>query len=761
MTHEAPGKAPVAARSVARRRPTGRALVAHTWEWVTVAVLAVGLFRIGFGSLRRLSVVLGTGDLLPVYAVDCLWTQGRPTGGTHYGFPFGMDLLKFPTSDAEHSALAALIGAVSGNCVLGTNAVFALSFPFTALASLWVLRLVRLRGPLAVVLALAVTTVPFHWLRLPHIFLSTMYPVILGVGLALLTGSGEAGRVIGRGGRWYQRAALVGVALVVGLGGIYYAFFAVLLCGVAVGYRAWHGVGWREVARSLVPAVMVAAVLGASLVPAWVDAGREPSAAPVADRLPVESVMYAGVLAGLLVPSPEGLPSPLAGIAQRLDAAAGPVTDAGVLVGDDRGSLVTTSALVFAVIGGLVLARRRGRAARSPTAIGAQDGEPAPALVIALLVTSLLFFVPWGLNFLFAVYVSPQLRAWDRWVPVILLLFVVLAARTWCGLGLRTSGLMPVLVAAGLLAVIVLESALPYRAGFDRAASSGQALEDAGIAYATELNGAVPGSCAVLQLPYVPYPEGAPRQALGTYDPLVPALTNQDKQWTVGAMRGTVASSWLERLDSTLAARDVAPLAAAGFCAVHVDLRGYAPAAGSELVTSLTGLLGAPVATGLGGSWLAYRLPAANRGPDVDANDLAQLPSDVRGFFAPALVSGSGSLPLVPEINDLDRLWWTSTPGAALSFVESDPHAPFDAVHLTIRAPACGARTVELMLTAEGRSTRRSVDLGAGQQTEVEISAGRGVASATLAVDVTQATCAMPDGRAVGVALVDPESRSS
>ena len=40
----------------------------------------------------------------------------------------------------------------------------------------------------------------------------------------------------------------------------------------------------------------------------------------------------------------------------------------------------------------------------------------------------MLFFVPWGLNYLFADLVTTQIRAWNRLLPFLLLLFILGAA---------------------------------------------------------------------------------------------------------------------------------------------------------------------------------------------------------------------------------------------------------------------------------------------------------------------------------------------
>src|SRR4051812_44791654 len=100
-----------------------------------------------------------------------------------------MDLRYYPTADVAQHLAAGLVPWLTGNPFVGLKLVSALSFPVTALATLWVLRVAGLRGPLAAVAALALTFIPYHWYRIAHVYLGTMYSAVLGVGLALLIGN--------------------------------------------------------------------------------------------------------------------------------------------------------------------------------------------------------------------------------------------------------------------------------------------------------------------------------------------------------------------------------------------------------------------------------------------------------------------------------------------------------------------------------------------------------------------------------------------
>ncbi|NTW41233.1 MAG: hypothetical protein HGA44_15400, partial [Cellulomonadaceae bacterium] len=107
------------------RRLLGRS----SWH-IVVAVSATVMFVVGFGgSLRRIAMPLGSGDLVFSYAFAAMWSEGAPFGNSSLGYPFGIELRYFPTTDILPNAVAGLLGAMTENPFLGLNMVFALSFP--------------------------------------------------------------------------------------------------------------------------------------------------------------------------------------------------------------------------------------------------------------------------------------------------------------------------------------------------------------------------------------------------------------------------------------------------------------------------------------------------------------------------------------------------------------------------------------------------------------------------------------------------------
>ncbi len=104
------------------------------------------------------------------------------------------------------------------------------------------------------------------------------------------------------------------------------------------------------------------------------------------------------------------------------------------------------------------------------------------------------------------------------------------------------------------------------------------------------------------------YPENGPRQGVNDYDHYFPSITNDGKEWSYGSVKSTDAGVWAAQLPQVPTAEQVELLRGAGFCAIHVDARGFSDDELPSVTKELTDRYGAPVATGFDGEWLLYSI---------------------------------------------------------------------------------------------------------------------------------------------------------
>jgi phosphoglycerol transferase len=720
-------------------------------------VLSALAFVLGFGwDLNRLRYPLGLSDALYAYATVDTWGHGDLFGNTTYGFPFGWEQRYFPTTDVIQNAIGGLVVLLTDNPFLGLNTVFVLSFPATALAALWVLRIVGLRGPTAVLGSLVITTLPFHWLRVEHPYLASMYSAVLAVGLALLTGTGRL--EVSSGAPWWRsaRTGALLVAAVVALSGVYFALFAVLLCSVAFAYRLSQSAIRRRLVGSALPAATVSLVTGIALIPATIYVQAHPALAPVAGRRPIESVSYSGDLLLALLPAPvtrvPGLHQLTAPLTAAMETAG--TTGVGVHLLSNFGTMFTSLAVVLLLGGGFVRARRRALGRHSE--ISDDAARPSLALVLLLLGTAVLFFVPFGLNLAFAGAVSPQIRGWDRLVVVVLTLVVAGAAVVWRDLAWPTAGRAAWAWTGVAFVLLAMDSVVPHRAFFDSATTAGRMEYDQAVVYASQVDTAVPGHCGVLQLPYQDFPESAATYRLPTYQSWLPRLTDSTKSWSYGTMRDTLASAWAQALGDDITPTAVNHLRAGGFCVVHVDRRGYPEQEWAPLVDRLTRVLGQPVASGHYGDWFAFRLPDLGPVDRIDPRNRGELAPATARFYYPVVMVPTGATQASEERDSTHRWWWLTAQSAEFDLRALDGVAPVSGLKGTLLAAGCGEREVELRLTSDGGSDSTELHLAADGRATFDLTLPRPTQLATLTLRSNEAACPAVEGRTLTMALIDP-----
>lgn len=578
---------------------TSRYLSARTLvEAAVTGLLAMALALVVFGPiLSRLGDPLGAGDLLATYVNADAWAGFGFATTTHYGFPDGMNLNYAPSLDIVQNGVARMIGLVAGSPFLGINLVLLLSFPVVAVLAYLLLRIVSRGGPLAIALALAASFLPYHFGRgLGHTYLATMYAGVTGVMLALIVALGLLPGLLARGRsrRGLVIAGLVGLVVLTAWSGLYYAAFAVILTGAALVWRVIRGDGWRRVLGAAAVPAAIAGLAIAGFVPALLAVAGEAPSAPLAERSAQESVTFAGSLSMALTPAPISL---LPGMWRYNAAVSDAYRDNPPLENTaltNYGTWVTTACAVVFVVGWIVRARRREASSTALPAVGFLTG------------VTLLFFVPWGANFILATTVTAQVRAWNRLLTVLLMLVVTGAMAAL--VRTRWDRLSPVTAVGGALiaGIVLVEQVVPFRAAYAEGAATGQVVHDLAAEYAQAVNAAIPERCGVLQLPYAAYPEQGTLEQLNDYEHFIHPLVNRDKDFSYGAVKATSAADLAAGLDPVPSPGQVDTLRDRGFCAIHVDGRGLSRPLARLMAAELGARYGEPVAVGRDGEWALY-----------------------------------------------------------------------------------------------------------------------------------------------------------
>ncbi len=249
-------------------------------------------------------------------------------------------------------------------------------------------------------------------------------------------------------------------------------------------------------------------------------------------------------------------------------------------------------------------------------------------------------------------------------------------------------------VALVVLALVAVDSVLPFRQAYAGSVAEAGEATQAARDYAGKVNAAIPEDCGVLQLPYMAYPEHGIERGVNDYDHFWTSITNDGKDWSYGSVKNTDASTWAAQLPQVPSDEQVALLRGAGFCAIHLDTRGYISEVLAPVQADLTARFGEPVATGFDDAWQLY---------DIRFADPAD-PADVEAFLRQPFISIDYDHVTVRDSALQTAWWWTRTPSADFVLTPTTDEAPLTSISGGLTAPPCGPVPVTLTLTASGQT---------------------------------------------------------
>lgn len=568
-------------------RADGRWLAGLTLLVALVLVRALGLRELEFS--RPFSYESDGLQYLAVFRT--ILTTGWYTSTELLGAPFGATHYDAPVPDGLFLLFVSLLRVFTRDPAVAFNLLFIGGFLLVPACFFAAARMLGVPRPLAAAGALAYGFLPFHFQRLNHLFYTLYFlpPLVIAVAALLAERHVPALRA------WLTwRKALLFIAA--GAAGVYYAAFMLVVMVFAAVAGA---VAWGERRRLLHGAVAAALIAGstlANLAPSVVHQLRAGPNPEVAQRNVAESEVYGLKLVQMLLPNALH-PIHAAGIpAQKYNSIA-------FVTENTTASLGALGAAGFLVALWWVLVRRSPAAER--------PGDERIDFLSRCGAVLFLVATVGGLGTLFALAVSPQLRALNRVsvvIAAIALLVLLLAVARWTQRG-STEPIRArrALVASAVMLVVWAVDEAPQRV-LQSARDRQEHAADAEMVRA--MKAVLPARAMVLQLPYTSYPEAPAHHLEGHYGLFRPYLHDSDFRWSYGDMRGRRSDLWLRALSARPVAEQVEEAARAGFQGILVERRAYKDN-GAEVEAKLAAALGPPRLVRPDGKLSLYRIDAA------------------------------------------------------------------------------------------------------------------------------------------------------
>jgi phosphoglycerol transferase len=533
-----------------------------------------------------------------------LWIKGIVENGWYLhqervGFPDGSDLYDFPMSDNFHFGVLKLLALFSSDTAVIFNVFYLLSFPFVLLTSLAVLRQLGIAGRLAVVLALLYTFLPFHFLRglRGHVFLMSYFmvppAVLVALWICLARGASSPSQGQTREVTTFTKSQwLVVFSICLGLSstGIYYAFFACFLFGVAGLICLSRGdVRGAVIGLALVGLVSLGVVV--NLLPNILYRQTHGANPEAVVRVLAAPEVFGMKFTQLVLPMSMHR---IGWLAQWKTA-----YNAALPVGcSDFGYLGLFGVLGFVGLLGRFLFRR---------------AKPSPPDLLDIVqvfnVCAVLLATVGGFGMVASLFAGAWLRCFER-------MSIVIAFLSLLGVGVvvnrwldrfpnisRSRFLLPGILGCVLAGALWEETSSFFVPSY--AALRKEYAQDACFVRAIEAS-LSPGA-AIFQLPYVPFPENGFLHRMGDYEHFRAYLRSRTLRWSYGAIKGRAGDAWQKRTANLPAEQMASQLLAAGFEAIYVDRHGFDDN-GVRLEQELTQSVGRPVLVSPDARFVLFKL---------------------------------------------------------------------------------------------------------------------------------------------------------
>jgi len=544
------------------------------------------------GSFTKLPIAYSGDGITMASAAKSIVENGTYYTNTSMGAPGTAQYFDGPGADGVFILELRLIALFVRNWIVAFNLFCLLSYPLIALSALWAMRRLGLSRGSSFVFAMLYAFLPFHQSRLStHTLLAMYFSVPVAIALFVEIRRAYADRGAEKPSReflglpaWCWLAAAL-----LGLSGIYYAYFTIVLAGAVSVVSAIA----RRNARPLLSFAGVASIIMLmvvlQMVPSFMYWKRAGSNNLGDKRVAWESDLYALRMTQIVFPMAQHRLPLFAKAKEAYRQQLGAISDKNLGIAYDS-SLGLIGAFGFI----LILLWTLGAPLRAPP-----DGpDGAPSILSVVGVSAFLLGTVGGIGEIIAFIRFPQIRAYDR--ITVFVGFASMAAAAWFSDWLirrvkvlhRDRQLAPSIL--GLMcfgAVLVLgvwDTTSP--ALVPPFATIAPAFNSDG-AFVRSVESALPPGAAVLQLPYVDFPEAAAINKMGGYDHVRLYLHSKRLRWSAGAYKGRSVAAWQARVAALPAAELVAQANGAGFTGITVDRFGYEDA-GRSNEASLSAALG-------------------------------------------------------------------------------------------------------------------------------------------------------------------------
>jgi phosphoglycerol transferase len=484
--------------------------------------------------------------------------EGGINDNSRMGYPFGSNFLDYPDSDGFHELIIRFLGFFISNLPLILNLFYLLGFVACFVSSFIVLRELEISPLLSWLGSLLFAFLPYHFDRIGHLYLTWYFTIPIFI---LLSFKVYSGNVLFKNISLKNKLLLLVLGLVLGSSGIYYSFFGLLvvLFGAIVSVLRNRKLENSKIFFFYIATILLGTFL--NLLPSILHRMTEGTNTELGQRSMTESEVYGFKLIQLFLPRQNhhvGILNDFSDTYARVMP----------FVNENRSSslgLIGSFGLILVI---LKFCRARQNQANNREQVGFLFG-----LTIFLATVG----ITGGLGSLFAITVSPQIRAWNRVIVFIGFLAIYFFVK-WLESALKLqhgqTGARPWKFA--LLVTIAIIGVYDQTPVVDKAFQQyASSTYKQNYLFVEKIEQAVGSEAAIYQIPYVPFPESPPIFQMDPYFQLEVGTLSSSLKSNVGNLKGSEADLFFRALSLQELDKQIQIASQMGFSGVYLDMRAF------------------------------------------------------------------------------------------------------------------------------------------------------------------------------------------
>ena len=493
------------------------------------------------------------------------------------GYPFGSDSFDYPNSDSGNLLILKLIGLMTGEWYSAFNIYFLLGFPVTFVASFCVLRSVGLAIPFAFTAATLYSFLPFHFVRIPHLYYTWYFvvPIFWYIALKIYSLRLLKAKIkVSPLKKAFYAACLVGL----GSFGIYYALFGLIMFFFTAISAIIHTRNMNSLKLFLFASCFVIVGVLMNLSPSLMHRYTNGPNIEAFQRDVASSEVYGFKFVQLILPRSGHRNA-------SLNKITADYSNGTPLVNENfTSSLGAVGSLGLLIVFCLIFYKLSGRH---------QDSKLS---VISLIVLILFMFgTIGGFGSIFSQVITTSIRGWNRisifiGFGALLALFVLLQTE----LQKRFIGRRLVFFSSIISVIFLLgglyDQTTPACMGCNDQTQKSFNMDKE---FVQSIEKSLPTGSAIYQLPYMPFPEVPPLYRLQVYDLSMGFIYSSSLRWSYMGLKGQSGDLFYRSLAKESIEKQLEVIKRLGFAGIYIDKRGF-DVNDNTLINRLTELLGTP-----------------------------------------------------------------------------------------------------------------------------------------------------------------------